>query len=612
MTYIGIRFLEFLNKVLTKLGITSFGKALVYMAVILTIILTVLMVLTIISLKRNRNIAVNGGDLRMKSKYIKLLELLILAVSTIIPVAAALPVNSIYRFFGYFILVAVDAALMALYVAEDGQRYPYLIYGVLVILFTAVVSILIKNHFVGVGSNNYRSAALYTQGTITTYEVESVEGGFYYFIPVGAFNTVTLGIYTNIITPSQALYDSILALTIALPIILVYRRLGVKGAVLASFLLFVPSLSIPISRVDSLPYIAMALLILSIMLTDGSSIINSVIYALAVLTAIFAHPVGPIALTITLLVMYLTIPLLKIPINDRIRIRSIIGKAFMILIIMEFTYWLGTYIAIFLILEKVNMTLNALTTFSHTILGGKISNLYSLSPVVAPGYSSPETRAFAYVWAYPVALSLTLAMFGIFYGLNRLSKTTTINILGLIMGFSAAVGSVVSTAMGYADYTAGMATGQYLLPVAYFTALLGGVVAMSIVLKGRSRLVILAFTLIFAVFVLLGSYVPDWAPVENSSIFHVVATIHPYYVYEEASQISLIIPKYMRFYAQDGLPFGSQGKLPSAYILRAFSTCNYNTLLGVYMSQVPRCVLNNGDLSLMTTQGYAVLTPINS
>ena len=61
MTYIGVRVVELADRVLMKFGMTSFGKALVYMAVILTMIFTVLMIATIISIRRRGEATTNGG-----------------------------------------------------------------------------------------------------------------------------------------------------------------------------------------------------------------------------------------------------------------------------------------------------------------------------------------------------------------------------------------------------------------------------------------------------------------------------------------------------------------------------------------------------------------------
>ncbi len=590
---------------------TSFGKALVYMAVILTIIFTILMITAIISIRRRKETATNGGVPR-STKFNKLIEILILSISTVIPITAALPINSIYRFFGYFILAAIDAALMGIYIANNGQRRAYLLYAVTIILLTAVASVFIKNHFFGEGyPYDFREEPLYVQGTLTTYQLSAIQGGFYYFIPTDALNLVTIGLYTNLIDPMEILYDSLFAIVTVLSLVILFERLRIRSSVLSAFLVFVPPLSFLVARVGSLPYTAMALFSVIMMIAGTPIMSTAVIYTLSVLDAVFAHPVGPIVATATLLITYLTIPFIKAPPEERARARSIIGKALTTLIIIEFTYWIGVDIAIFLIMEKVDRTINALHLFTTTVLGGKISTLYNISPVVAPGYSSPEVRVYSYVWAFPIALSLTLVLFVIFYGINRMNKLNTMNWLGLVIGFSASLSSILATALGYADYTAGEATGQYLLPVAYFLALIGAAVAMSVLLRSKSRFVIAVFTLLFMAFAFLGVYSPDWAPVENSSIFHVGATIHPYYVIKESSQLSPVIPQNAPFYAQDGLPFGSQGKTQTGIILQDFSKCSYDTLLGVYMSQVPRCILGKGDLALMTTQGYAILTPIN-
>ncbi len=609
MTYIGVRVVELADRVLMKFGMTSFGKALVYMAVILTMIFTVLMIATIISIRRRGEATTNGG-VPGNTRFSRLVEILILAISTVIPISAALPVNSIYRFFGYFVLATVDAGLMVIYIANNGQRRAYLLYAVTTILLTAVTSVFIKNHFFGAGyPYDFREEALYMQGTLTTYQLGALQGGFYYFIPTDPLNLVTIGIYTNLIDPMEILYDSLFAVVTVLSLIAFFERLKVKGSVLSAFLIFVPPLSFLVARVGSLPYTAMALLSIIMMIAGAPITSTSIVYALSTLDAVFAHPVGPITATATLLIAYLTIPFIKAPREERARAKSIIGKALITLMTIEFTYWIGVDIAIFLIMEKVDRTINALHLFTTTVLGGKIGTLYSISPVVAPGYSSPEVRVYSYVWAFPIALSLTLVLLILFYGINRMSKLNTMSWLGLVIGFSASLSSILATALGYADYTAGEAAGQYLLPVAYFLALIGAAIAMSILLKSRSRFVITLFTLLFMVFAFLGVYSPDWAPVENSSIFHVGATIHPYYVFKESSQLSPVIPQNTPFYAQDGLPFGSQGKLQTGIILQDFSECNYNTLLGVYINQVPQCILSEGDLALMTMQGYAILVP---
>ncbi|MGC9180781.1 MAG: hypothetical protein ACP5GZ_11365 [Vulcanisaeta sp.] len=610
MTYIGVRIVEFADKLLSKMGITSFGKALVYITALLTIVFIVLAIIAILSLRRGA-VAMNGGLMRI-SKYNKLLGLLILAISTIIPISAAVPIDSIYRFFGYFILATIDTILMALYIMSNGQRKSYLLYGATVILLTAVVSVFVKNHFFGsTFPYNFKDEPLYTQGNLTEYQITAIKGGFYYFIPTDAINLVTIGLYTNLVDPLAVLYDSLFAVVTVLSLIAFFERFRLRGAVLSTFLIFVPPLSFLIARVGSLPYTASALMSLAIMLTGGSIMGAGVLYALFALDAIFAHPVGPVAMTALLLIAYLIIPMIKIPRDEKARIRSIIGKALAILTIMEFAYWVGVDIAMFLIIVKVNRTINALQLFTNTIVGGNTTALYNISPTVAPGYSSPEVRVFSYIWAFPIALSLVLIALIIIYGINRMNKLNTMNWLGLVIGFSSSLSSILSTAFGYADYTAGLTTGQYLLPVAYLLALIGATTMISIFLRSKSRIIAVVFTLLFAIFVFLGVYSPDWAPIENSSIFHVMAMVHPYYVPLESKQLSPIIPKSTPFYAQDGLPFGSQGKIPSAYILQDFSACNFNTLLGVYINQVPSCVLNDGDLSLMTTQGYAVLTPIN-
>jgi len=189
----------------------------------------------------------------------------------------------------------VDAALMVLYIAGNGRRRAYLLYGITVILLTAVTSVFIKNHFFGSGyPYNFMYEPLYTQGTLTQYQVGSITGGFYYFIPTDAINLVTIGIYTGLTDPMEILYDSLFALVTVLALVLFLDRLGVKGSVLSAFLIFVPPLSFLIARVGALPYTSLAFLSLVLMIMGAPIMGTSMIYVLSSLDSIFAHPVGPI------------------------------------------------------------------------------------------------------------------------------------------------------------------------------------------------------------------------------------------------------------------------------------------------------------------------------
>ena len=462
-----------------------------------------------------------------KNVYTKYFEALVIALTIAIALLGVLPINSITRPKTYFALQGIVAALVTYLYLTRRLRRPILLFYLTTALATIPAIVYYRNLYYPI--YDVTKEALYQTGSIRPYMEEAVRGGFYYYIPVDSLKNVaiaySIGIQLSKIVPIVS------AVTIYLVIfsssVSTTRYLSSLGlALLALFFVNTPNLAF-YYRVLSLPYASIMIYVLARSLKrDEPQLL--LIALIATITMVFTHPVGPLALLLSL--AYLAA--FSRIVGTETQLQRVATRLLVIVLVISLVYWFTTY-TYTLLVPKATRTGNALLQFINTLLGrrrqaAQIVAGETISPISAPGYSKPEFYTFAYNWALPVAL-ITISFIILFNVLRRRRaqlKTAILMSMGL-----AAITYITSAYIGYA---LNIEPGQYMIPTGYFLAAYASAILLD---KYRTKLLSLIVVIaIIGLAVGLGTYTPSWAPLEHPD-FEAAARIHQYQSYIETGII---------------------------------------------------------------------------
>ena len=114
-------------------------------------------------------------------------------------------------------------------------------------------------------------------------------------------------------------------------------------------------------------------------------------------------------------------------------------------------------------------------------------------------------------------------------------------------------------------------TGQYLIPVGYLLLLISSsVVAAKLPINNGKKYAVIMIALL-ALFIFVGTYSPDWAPLEHQD-FETAATIYPFHAYLEAGTITPLISINATIYYDYDFPIGGGSYKPVRSIITQISS----------------------------------------
>ena len=278
------------------LNFTTFGQWLIFDAVVLTAVLSV-----VLFFARKKD-----SEAYLLARFGRPVELALIVAATLIPIAAFYPNGELSRPLAFFVLEGVTAGLSAVYVAIAPKRW-VLFYVLLIAYLSIPASVYARNLMYP--TYNFRSEPLYSTGTISTYEQGAISGGFYYFIPIDTLNLVAIGSISGITNWLVPLYQSAGLLVTLLCLWVFFDRLGLRAAFPALFLLLsIPELSFLTGRAFAFPMAALVLALTAFMASRrniGGVRQGVLLIAITSLTLTFTHPLGPLFLTIFFAMLYL-------------------------------------------------------------------------------------------------------------------------------------------------------------------------------------------------------------------------------------------------------------------------------------------------------------------
>jgi len=554
------------------LNTRSFTETLLYDTVLLVFVLIAVYLLS------SRGNPRGGGSILRRVGGSGVLNRFVTAASIVVLILSLLPLDSTERTSLYFALQGVLAwIVLTLYVKERVSSSAVIFYTVASLLSIPAV-IYFKNMFYP--RYDITREALYATGSLEPYMRASLEGGFYYLIPIDPLIMVPLAyICGGGIEPLlPTIRNFALYLVIVLAIFAIIKRRGLKP-LYASILAYTiaPTLSFQ-DRIISLPYATLIIYIL--LLAISSNTLSSrlaIILTITSLVSVFAHPVGPITLIFTLLFL---ISLSKAFKYDRVYRAS--SSVFLTFTLVAFTYWFSTYLYTLLMVKGLRLA-DATVRFLDSILGrGEAREVllgYTISSYTSPGYSKPKFYTYAYVWALPIAIATSFLVVSLIK--NKKRKNTSEENEVVILGIASSLATVLLIGVAYIGYAMNVEPGQYLIPAGYYASTLAIGTALQKYSKVRKpAFAVLAF--LIALGVGLGLHSPNWAPLEHPD-FESSIIIRPHTNYIEADLIRDYVDEYVMIYSVYDFPLGAQGKMPN-YILDQIRSGNIakfsGTLIG--------------------------------
>jgi len=439
----------------------------------------------------------------------------------------------------YFLIVSslfITSVLYGVNSSErDSQRVLFL--TALILAVSIPITVIAGNNFYPMG---FEREPILQTGSLEAYQLGAMEENLYYYIPIEPLLGVPVALITGqtIITP--LIYRTSLLLGMALGLLSLSRRLShnpVTGIIAVFFFISIPSLSF-IGRMLSLPYAIFCILFtIHLYKSPRASVIGLWIVSLPM---IFAHPSGFVAV-ITVLLSLALMGINNWPYKGRSSRR--IRLTTVTIIVLASTYWTATYLISLFAEQGVKFYSTIYLYFSGVtkeVIAGQQSYI--------PRYQLLGYGIFAYAWSVPVALSAALLMSVIFQFIWE-KKLDPSQSLTIISAFASA--SIIFLA--YLSY--GGESGQYLTSVGYFLSLLSSSVVATKILINRSKKHAIIAGALLASFILVGTYSPDWAPLEHPD-FETAAKIHPYHVYIEAKTVKILIPTGATVYYDYDFPLG--------------------------------------------------------
>ncbi len=419
----------------------------------------------------------------------------------------------------FFILEGLLGAML-LYSYSRKTKH-LLLLALIISMVITPVSVYTRNNFYPISSIHLEP--LYQTGRILRYQEAAIKSKLYYYIPIDPLVTVPVSLATGIeygITFLQRiiyLFITILLLYVILERLKISRGLGTL-----MLLITMPPLSFITGRVLPIPYVTLYLMLIIINLNRPNPLTITTMLIVGLVT-VFSHPIG--ALSILPLLFFTFITLKRSNISN-----STIKLGFVIITLITTIYWLYTHIMLIMTLQG-EKAIAALQDFITMIFGQpEEAATGSISPYLAPGYTGEQFKIFALTWAGPIAIAtITLIYTGILI-LKRFA-----GLIEIIM-FSASASCIIYLTVSYVSYTTGYETGQYSLAVLYYLALLTTPYIINQIMQKR-KILIKVSSLLLLILVSIGTYVPDWAPLEHQN-FEVTAKMHPYVSYIERNIIN--------------------------------------------------------------------------
>ena len=572
-----------------------------------TVLLTIVLILAY---------ALSGKGKPKESEHIqmrmnKVLDKFVMMLSIATLFLGLLPLNTIERPKLYFILQGVLAGIVLMLYVKERIGSSVTIFYTIVSFLSILIIVYSKNMFYP--RYDVAQEALYITGSLEPYMKASVEGGFYYFIPVDPLIIVPLayvcGEDIGFLLP--AVRNFIVYLVIMLSIFAIIKRTGLKP-LYASILAYtiVPTLSFQ-DRILSLPYVNLILYILFLAISSGrlDFRLNAILVIVSAVS-VFAHPVGPIALISMLSLSILLTKVFKGICEEAHRVLSFILLLFTLI---AFTYWFFTHIYI-LLMTKTRNLFDATVRFIDFLLrrdeAPEILLGYTISPYTLPAYSDPKFYTYAYVWALPLAVASSLLLVSLVKVMTK-KRDNKVNEV-FTFGLASSLSTLIFIGTAYIGYTMNIEPGQYLIPTGYYASTL----AMGVALHEYSikrRLGFFIFTVLLALGVGLGLHSPNWAPLEHPD-FKTSIKMLPYTNYIEASCIIKYLSEGLTVYSVYDFPVGARGKMPN-YMLDQIRLGNVAGFKGIIIglnANDPLLSSNIQYLSLLYSTGNHVLAMITS
>jgi len=470
----------------------------------------------------------------------------------------------------------------------------------LTVLTTAIsipVAIYAGNGFY---PRTWESEPIFETGTLQAYQEGAVRAGLYYFVPIETLNGAAIAFGTGSISFVSMILSATYLAVIASAIFILFRRLHSSGVVVVAgaFLFFsIPALSV-FGRAGIFSY---ALLFMWFVLAKCRSPLSAFIGILLVgIVMIFWHPLS-IAYVIAMLLPLVILRIKDWPIPGKNS--KEIANPLLVTLVIAFAYWTYTYL--------LNLGVRMGTSFYGTIQS------YFAGPAAAgggeayvPRYSFSGLEVFAYAWSVPIALSVAYFLTSLFILLrHRRVRSERMTLFTSFLGPAIVL-------ISYLSYSAGEA-GQYMIPVGYMVTLLAASACVGVLLAkpGKARRIVV-LTLIASV-VLVGTYSPDWAPLEHPD-FESASQLHPYHVYIEAETVSAFLPLNVTVYYDYDFPLSGHLYKPVREVIEAVSSgadpviyaSPLSTFFGMRTERLQSVPDWNWDV--IYSSGFHVVTMVNT
>jgi len=516
----------------------TFTEAIMYEGIVLVLLLVPTLIYSLWGKGRSKP--------RISLRSAKLLDIIVILLTLITAISSVLPIgNEAVRPIIFFIMEGVLSGLFVVYTVFRG-KFSVLLFAMVVAVLTPTISLFVWNHMYP--PSTLSILPLYTSGNVTAYQTgfASAEAeGLYYFIPIYDLLMVPFGLITNLTTSGiNIIYPTVQLVVSFLMFWVLLRKIGADKSLPGLMLLIsIPNLSVVIGRIGlPLPYMFLVLLLLMMNTVQPSRKTISLMI-LPIIVGVFAHPIAPITL-IGLFVVSSLIPLLKFT--------SIKGmdKALKITLLITSAYWFNLYLST-LVLGDAKSLYDAGIGFVSMLLGGKAGEVIggtTITSLIAPGYSDPSFRIFSYAWAVPFAIAASLALALIFFFLRKKPTESVLSGAKINLGFSSAISSILFIAFAFSGYVIGSGSAQYMLPVAFFLAMLSSVIAIDLTLEKFKIFPVIIIVILLASMVALGSYSPEYATTEHPN-FEVSSTIHPYDTYIQSNDLLGLLKQNITVYS---------------------------------------------------------------
>ncbi|MEM1510012.1 MAG: hypothetical protein QW096_09135 [Thermofilaceae archaeon] len=423
-------------------------------------------------------------------------------------------------------------------------------------LFTTVILFLVEPVTLTFGNDFYPrwewwNDSIYISGSLSEY-MESVQrAGLYYLVPIEEFRTISLALVTSpsYATPAIVLMTQVLSIVLSVYLLartLYSSRFGLLISVILLLILMAsPGDHVVTGRlIKTNPFIYLYLTFVASRLGLSRTLITLMIVMLAM---VFYHGSVVIALLSLLTPLLVLHKVNKNCLEGADQIyrgtnAKSIAFSVTLLTLVSFTYWLFTYVA-----NTVFGTawgfVESLMNYFIAIWGGKTVSGWSYTPL----YFTSSYYIYSYAWAFPIGVSVALAITYFIDVLTRRRSWTKIKLHEV-----ASMAGLFYSATTYGMYTISE-EGQYFIPIAFFLLHIATTIAISAILVEKRTIVRLICLTVFVGFIITGMHSPTHAMLEHPE-FESAATILKATRYIEASIVSRLIPDEVTVYYDYDLP----------------------------------------------------------